>query len=148
VLPVIGLVVAALALAGLAFLPPARPLLIALEFVTGLGLGAVMSVMQIVTQLAAGSARLGAAASTVSLARTLGSSLGASAFGALIFGVIGGAPLHPAAHEAADPRIAHAFGFAFIAAALLCVLGAWAASRVPTLRFDAEQTVTPPPSVD
>ena len=134
-------------MSGLAFLPAARPLLIGLEFVAGLGLGTVMSVMQIVTQLAAGPARLGAAASTVSLARTLGSSLGASAFGALIFGAIGGAPLHPGAHEAADPRIAHAFRFAFVAAALLCLLGAWLASRVPALRFDAEQTAAPP-SVD
>ena len=72
VVPSVGLVVAAAALSGLAFLPAARPLLIGLEFVTGLGLGTVMSVMQIVTQLAAGPARLGAAASTVSLARTLG----------------------------------------------------------------------------
>jgi len=147
IIPSVGLVVAALALAGLASLPPERPLLIGLEFVTGLGLGSVMSVMQIVTQLAAGPARLGAAASTVSLARTLGSSLGASAFGALIFNVIGGAPLHPGAHETADPRIAHAFRFAFMGAALLCVLAAWTASRVPALRFDAEHPVTPP-SVD
>ncbi|HZW72784.1 MAG TPA: MFS transporter, partial [Caldimonas sp.] len=147
IIPSVGLVVAALALAGLASLPPARPLLIGLEFVTGLGLGSVMSVMQIVTQLAAGPSRLGAAASTVSLARTLGSSLGASAFAALIFNVIGGAPLHPGVHEAADPRIAHAFRFAFMGAALLCVLAAWTASRVPALRFDAEHPGTPP-SVD
>jgi len=51
-----------LALIGLALLPPARPLLIGLEIVTGAGLGSVMSVMQIVTQTAAGPARLGAAA--------------------------------------------------------------------------------------
>ncbi len=145
-IPGIGLVVAALALIGLAFLPSARTLLTGLEFVAGLGLGSVMSVMQIVTQLAAGPARLGAAASTVSLARTLGSSLGASAFGALIFGVIGGAPLQPAA-QAVDVRIGHAFRFAFVGAAVLCLLGAWAASRVPALRFDAEHPVTPP-SVD
>jgi len=79
----------------------------------------------------------------VSPARALGSSLGASAFGALIFGVIGGAPLHPGA-EAAGLRIGHAFRFAFAGAALLSLLGAWAASRVPALRFDAEHPVTPP----
>jgi MFS family permease len=143
-IPGIGLVVAALALGGLALLPSARWLLTGLEFVTGLGLGSVMSVMQIVTQTAAGTSRLGAAASTVSLARSLGSSLGASAFGALIFGVIGGAPLHAGA-QAADERIAHAFRFAFAGAAMLCMLGAWAASRVPALRFDAEHPVTQPP---
>ena len=145
-IPGAGLVVAAVALAGLAFLPSARTVLVGLEFVAGLGFGTVMSVMQIVTQTAAGPSRLGAAASTVSLARALGSSLGASAFGALIFGVIGAAPLHPGAH-AADLRFAHAFRFAFAGAALLSALGAWAASRVPALRFDAEHPVTAP-SVD
>ena len=142
-IPSIGLSLAALSLLGLALVPSARPLLVALEITTGLGLGCVMSVMQIVTQTASGPARLGAAASTISLARTLGSSLGASAFGALIFGVIGGTPV-VAAQPAADPRIGHAFRIAFAAAAALCVFAAWAASRVPTLRFDAEQTVTPP----
>jgi len=144
-IPSAGLAVAALALVGLAMLPSARPLLVALEVVTGIGLGSVMSVMQIVTQTAAGTSRLGAAASTVSLARTLGSSLGASAFGALIFGAIGGAPVLGVAHAAAEPRVAHAFRLAFVAAAVLCLLGAWAASRVPTLRFDREQAVTAPP---
>jgi MFS family permease len=145
-IPSAGLVVAAVALVGLASLPSARPVLVALEVVTGIGLGSVMSVMQIVTQTAAGTSRLGAAASTVSLARTLGSSLGASAFGALIFGVIGGAPVL-GVPDAAEARVAHAFRIAFVAAALLCLLGAWAASRVPELRFDREQAVTPP-SVD
>jgi MFS family permease len=144
-IPAIGLVVAALSLIGLALLPPLRPLLIGLEVTTGLGLGSVMSVMQIVTQIAAGPARLGAAASTVALARTLGSSLGASAFGALIYGLIGGAPAFAGARApAVDPRIEHAFDAAFAAAAALCLVAAWAASRVPPLRFDAEQPVTAP----
>ena len=77
-IPSVGLSVAAIVAASAwRVLPPARPVLIGLEITTGLGLGSVMSVMQIVTQTAAGPARLGAAASTVSLARTLGSSLGA-----------------------------------------------------------------------
>ncbi|HEX4232834.1 MAG TPA: MFS transporter [Caldimonas sp.] len=143
-IPSVGLALAAIALAGLASLPSARPFLIGLEFAAGLGFGSVMSVMQIVTQTAAGSARLGAAASTISLARTLGSSVGASAFGALIFGIIGAAPVHAVPGAAADPRIGHAFRFAFAAASVLCLLAAWAASRVPPLRFDLEQTVTPP----
>lgn len=144
-IPSVGLVIAALALLGLALLPPTRPLLIGLEIVTGLGLGSVMSVMQIVTQTAAGPARLGAAASTVSLARTLGSSIGAAAFGALIYGVIGGAPVIAGVRDAAaDARIERAFELAFLAAAVLCFAAAWAASRVPTLRFDAEQSVTAP----
>jgi len=144
-IPSIGLSVAALALVGLALLPPARPLLIGLEIMTGVGLGSVMSVMQIVTQTAAGPARLGAAASTVSLARTLGSSIGASAFGALIYGLIGSAPVIGGVRgAAADARIDRAFAVAFLAAASLCALAAWAASRVPALRFDGEQTVTAP----
>ncbi|HEV7575934.1 MAG TPA: MFS transporter [Caldimonas sp.] len=144
-IPSIGLAVAALSLVGLALLPPTRPLLIGLEITTGIGLGSVMSVMQIVTQTAAGPARLGAAASTVSLARTLGSSIGASAFGALIYGVIGGSPMLAGARSAAaDARITLAFHFGFFAAAALCAAAAWAASRVPTLRFDGEQTVTTP----
>jgi hypothetical protein len=101
--------------------------------------------MQIVTQTAAGPARLGAAASTVSLARTLGSSLGASAFGALIYGLIGGAPALARAHGAAvDLRIERAFDAAFAGAAALCLVAAWSARRVPPLRFDAEQPVTAP----
>ena len=88
-------------------LPQARPVLIGLEIMTGFGLGSVMSVMQIVTQTAAGPARLGAAASTVSLARTLGSSIGAAAFGALIYGLIGGAPAIAGVHgAAAEARVA------------------------------------------
>ncbi|HSC62227.1 MAG TPA: MFS transporter [Caldimonas sp.] len=144
-IPSVGLGVAAAALVGLAFLPPARAVLVGLEIVTGLGLGSVMSVMQIVTQTAAGPARLGAAASTISLARTLGSSLGASAFGALIYGVIGGAPVIAGVHSAADDaRIGLAFRIAFLAAAALCAVAAWAATRVPTLRFDREQAGTAP----
>ena len=143
-IPSVGLGLAAASLLGLALLPPLRPILIGLEIATGLGLGSVMSVMQIVTQTAAGPARLGAAASTISLARTLGSSIGASAFGALIYGVIGGAPVIAGIRTAAaDARIDRAFELAFLGAAALCAAAAWAASRVPALRFDAEQSVTP-----
>ena len=147
-IPGIGLSLSALALFGLAFLPATRPYLVALEVATGLGLGSVMSVMQIVTQTAAGPARLGAAASTVALARSLGSSLGAAAFGALIYGLIGGAPVIAGARSALlEARIDHAFQVAFAAAGGLCLAAAWAASRVPTLRFDREQAVMTP-SVD
>ena len=144
-IPSVGLSLSALSLLGLALLPPTRPFLIGLEITTGLGLGSVMSVMQIVTQSAAGPARLGAAASTISLARTLGSSVGAAAFGALIYGVIGGAPGIAVVRSAAeDARIERAFDIAFLAAAGLCLAAAWAASRVPTLRFDREQPVDAP----
>ncbi|HEY4956601.1 MAG TPA: hypothetical protein VII31_02230, partial [Caldimonas sp.] len=85
------------------------------------------------------------AASTVALARSLGSSLGASAFGALIYGLIGAAPSIAGARSAlADARIFRAFEVAFLTAAALCLAAAWAASRVPALRFDREQAVTTP----
>ena len=49
-IPSVGLTLAALSLVGLALLPATRPWLVGLEITTGLGLGSVMSVMQIVTQ--------------------------------------------------------------------------------------------------
>ena len=137
--PKFGLLLAAVSLCGIALVPADKRVLIGLGLSTGLGLGSVMSVMQIVTQTAAGPARLGAAAGTISLARTLGSSIGASAFGALVFGLIGGS------HDFAglqDPhmqdQVHTAFRFAFFGAAVLCALAAWAASKVPPLRFTQE----------
>jgi len=98
-----------------------------------------MSVMQIVTQSAAGPARLGAAAGTISLARALGSSVGASAFGALIFGLIGGTDdFAGLPNRELQGPVSAAFRFAFFAAAALCVLAAWAASKVPSLRLAEE----------
>ena len=138
-IPKFGLLLAAASLAGIALAPADMRVLIGLGFTSGLGLGSVMSVMQIVTQTAAGPARLGAAAGTMSLARTLGSSLGASAFGALIFGLIGGTQDFAALQaEQMQGQVHAAFRFAFLFAAGLCVLAAWTASKVPTLRFGDE----------
>jgi hypothetical protein len=96
-------------------------------------------VMQIVTQLSAGMARLGAAAASVSLARSLGASVGASAFAAIVFAGIDVSDLRRLAADAAlQGRLSDAFHTAFIIAAGLCVLAAWAASRLPDLRFDDE----------
>jgi predicted MFS family arabinose efflux permease len=138
-IPKFGLLFAAASLCAMALAPADKRMLVALGFTSGLGLGSVMSVMQIVTQTEAGPARLGAAAGTISLARSFGSSLGASAFGALIYGSIGGAL---DARALQDPqvtsRLEPAFRLAFLGAALLCVLAAWTASRVPSLRFDDE----------
>jgi EmrB/QacA subfamily drug resistance transporter len=138
-IPRVGLLLSALALAVLAFAPGDKRLLVGLGFATGLGLGTVMSVMQIVTQSEAGPARLGAAAGTISLARTLGSAVGASAFGALIFGLIGGSYDVAALQDPGmQARVHMAFRFAFLGAAGLCLLAAWTASRVPSLRFTEE----------
>jgi EmrB/QacA subfamily drug resistance transporter len=138
-IPKFGLLFAAASLAGMALAPADKRVLIGLGFCTGLGLGSVMSVMQIVTQMAAGPARLGAAAGTMSLARALGSSLGASAFGALIFGLIGGTPNFAGLQtQPVQEQMHAAFRYAFVGAAGLCVLAAWAASKIPRLDFAEE----------
>lgn len=138
-IPKFGLLLAAASLTGIALAPADKRVLIGLGFTTGLGLGSVMSVMQIVTQIAAGPARLGAAAGTMSLARSLGSTLGASAFGALIFGLIGGTQdFAGLQNQQMQGPVHSAFKFAFFAAAGLCVLAAWAAAKVPPLRFTEE----------
>ena len=95
--------------------------------------------MQIVTRSVAGPARLGAAAGTISLARTRGSSLEALAFGALIFGWIG-SPQDFAGLQNPQMRaqVHEAFEVAFPGASVLCVPAAWTASRVPALRFHEE----------
>ena len=137
--PKVGLVLSAVALALLAFAPGDKRLLVGLGFAAGSGFGTVMSVMQIVAQSEAGPARLGAAAGTISLARTMGSALGASAFGALIYGLIGGFHGVAALQEPQmQGRVQMAFRFAFLGAAALCLLAAWTASRVPALRFGEE----------
>jgi EmrB/QacA subfamily drug resistance transporter len=137
--PKFGLLLAAASLAGIALVPADKRVLIGLGLTTGIGLGSVMSVMQIVTRTAAGPARLGAAAGTMSLARTLGSSLGASAFGALIFGLIGGTQDFAALQgQQMQGQVHAAFRFAFFFAAGLCLLAAWSASKVPALRFGDE----------
>jgi EmrB/QacA subfamily drug resistance transporter len=138
-IPMFGLAWAATALLVLALAPPHKGILIGLGFATGLGLGCVMSVMQIVTQTAAGPARLGSAAATMTLSRSLGSSVGASAFGALIFGSFNSAEALRAAQTAAlQTQVSSAFRHAFLAAAGMCLLAAWAASTVPSIRFSNE----------
>ncbi len=140
-IPKFGLLLAAASLIGLALAPADKRVLIALGFGTGLGLGSVMSVMQIVTQTAVGPARLGAAAATISLSRSLGSSIGASAFGALVYGLIGSVQdMQALQSPAMQQPVRSAFQVAFVGAAVLCVLAAWAASRVPVLRFDDEHS--------
>ena len=98
-----------------------------------------MSVMQIATQSRAGTTRRGTSPGTILLARALGCSLGASAFGALIERSIGDTNDVAALH---DPqmldRVQTAFRMAFVGAALLCLGAAGTASRVPALHFGEE----------
>jgi MFS family permease len=140
--PLAGLVVSAVCLAALGLLPPSRSLVLVLGFVAGTGLGMVMSVTQIISQVTAGPTRLGAAAAVISLSRNLGAATGAAAFGAIAFGLSsgGGASTPGGAAEA------EGFARAFLAAAGICVAGAWAASGLPAERLAPERASAAPPS--
>ncbi len=129
-----GLSVAALALLLLALLP-AQPLIIAgLGVAAGLGFGTVMPTAQLLVQTVAGRTRLGAAAATVSLARSTGAAVGTAVFGALVFGLVSNADLQAALHAsdpAATQQVIHAFHLAFLCAGGLTLLAAWTSTRVP-----------------
>src|SRR5690606_37145696 len=89
--PSLGLAMAVLLLT---FLAAALPGLSALQVGWLVGaasflLGSVMGVVQVTVQVAAGPARLGVAAATVQLSRTLGAALGTALVGAVLFGTLG-----------------------------------------------------------
>lgn len=135
-LPLTGLLLAGLSLALLSVMPPSRPLVLVLGFSTGLGFGMVMSITQIISQIAAGPARLGSAAAVISLSRNMGAAVGAAAFGAIAFGFqgsIGGLMRGPAAATATS-----GYHAAFMVAAAVCGLGAWAAYRLPRDRLPSD----------
>jgi MFS family permease len=134
--PLAGLVVAGLCLGALGLLPPSRTLVLLLGFVAGTGLGMVMSVTQIISQVTAGPTRLGAAAAVISLSRNLGAATGAAAFGAIAFGAGGSAAVSGVASAAGDEALG--FARAFLAAGAICLVGAWSASRLPAERLAAE----------
>jgi len=143
-LPVIGLGLAAAALLLIAVLPLQRPLLAALGFVCGTGLGTVMPTSQIVVQWIAGRERLGSAAALVVLARATGAALGTAGFGAIVFALLpgsggidagaGGTALAGAAGAQAA-GVPYAFRVAFAAIALVALLGAVSAARVRRIRL-------------
>jgi MFS family permease len=145
-LPVAGLLLAGTALALMGVLPPDQTSVTMLSALAGLGLGTVMPVMQIVTQVVAGPARLGAAAATLSLSRSLGASIGAAGFGALVLGGQGDIDL---AALRAQPELLQAtlqsFHLGFAVAAGVAVLTAWTVSRLPVLRLDSPGTVSTDP---
>jgi EmrB/QacA subfamily drug resistance transporter len=122
-IPVSGMSLAALALLLLGLLPDHRTLVIGLGFLTGLGLGSVMPINQVVVQTVAGRARLGAAMALMGLARSSGGAAGAALFGAVVFALI--------------PRVGvtQAFHYAFLVAAAIAALGALTASLVPRVRL-------------
>lgn len=130
-----GLLVASISLMLLGLLPPSRTVVLVVGATTGLGLGMVMSVTQIITQIAAGPQRLGAAAAVISLSRNLGAAMGAATFGAIALSVPGGAGGLLASGAVRGVAGYHA---AFLLAGLVCALGAWAASRLPRDRLPGD----------
>lgn len=140
-MPMFGLSLAALALLGLGLVPPTPKTLAALGLATGIGFGTVMPCAQLVLQTLAGRARLGAAAATVSLSRSVGAALGTALFGALVFALLHGVNLDAALgtsplRGATDTAtIEHAFRVGFIGAACIAALGALLASRLPRIEL-------------
>ena len=134
--PSLGLGWAAVMLFVLGFLPPSPLLVCMVGFGAGVGFGTVMPCAQLIVQTAAGRSRLGAAAATVSLFRSLGSAVGTALFGSIVFGLLQGLNLDAALKGATDAApVVHAFHICFMGAACVAVLGAWFASRIPQVRL-------------
>jgi multidrug resistance protein len=133
-LPAMGLSWSACMLLLLGLLPPSPVLVGVLGFGTGLGFGAVMPSAQIVVQTVAGKARLGAAAATVSLSRSLGSATGTALFGSVVFSLLQGLDLESALRGATGATLViPAFHACFIGAGCIALLGAWFAWRMPAV---------------
>ena len=133
-----GLIVSALALLALALAPPAGLEVGALGLIAGLGFGSVMPSSQLLVQAVAGRSRLGAAAATISLARSTGASLGTAVFGSLVFGIATPADLHAALNASsavATRRVTEAFHIGFGAAALVALAAVFAARKVPKVEL-------------
>ena len=122
-IPVGGMSLAAVALLLLGLLPDDQNLVIALGFLTGLGLGSVMPINQVVVQTVAGRARLGAAMALMGLARSTGGAAGAALFGAVVFALM------------PHVDVVQAFHRAFLVAAGVAALGALTASLVPRVKL-------------
>ena len=136
--PRYGLPLAALALLLLGLLPGGSWTVGLLGVLAGLGFGTVMPTSQLVIQTVAGRTRLGAAAATVSLARSIGASVGTAVFGALVFGLVSSAELQAALHGGsaqATLQVTRAFHLGFIAAGVLTLVAAWASTRVPRVEL-------------
>jgi len=138
-IPVGGMSIAAVALLLLATLPSNMPLIIALGFFTGIGLGAVMPINQVVVQTVAGRHRLGAVMALLGLARATGGAAGAAMFGAVVFAMLPDIDRQalarlPAGETELAP-IVHAFHRAFLFAAAVAALAAFTASRIPRIKL-------------
>jgi predicted MFS family arabinose efflux permease len=135
-LPPFGLAAAALGVLSLAFLPPVPWMLTVAAGLCGIGFGTVMPSAQLATQILAGRQRLGAAAALLSLARSIGASIGTAAFGGLAFLLLQQGAAHGEALQlqGLDPeRVRHAFRIVFGALSVFAGLAAVAAIRAPCM---------------
>ncbi|MBL8534420.1 MAG: MFS transporter [Betaproteobacteria bacterium] len=137
-IPVCGMTIAASGLAMLGLLQAGPHGATALGAMVGIGFGTVMPTMQVTVQTAAGRDRLGAATSIVSLSRSLGAASGTALFGALVFTLMPQTDTARLSHDATllpAEALLPAFHTAFLVIAVIALLGAVAASRVPPLEL-------------
>ena len=143
--PVFGMALSSLALLLLGALPPQTLSVGVLGFVAGLGFGTVMPINQVVVQTVAGRARLGAVTAMISLFRSIGGAAGAAVFGALVYGLMPSLDITSLAQVATAvpmPSVTHAFHTAFLVAAFVAAMAAFAASRVPAVLLWQPRTST------
>ncbi|HYF08559.1 MAG TPA: MFS transporter [Acetobacteraceae bacterium] len=154
--PGYGLLLAAALMAVVALALPVLPP-VALALLLGLvsvGTGTSYPVVQTTVQAAAGRERLGAASAAVAFSRSLGAAAGAAGLGAVLFGGLALAAsgagdvarlaaegpglldqLQPEAAGAVRAGLGGAFRALFAVAAVLLLIAAWLAWRVPLRRF-------------
>jgi len=134
-IPVGGMSICAAGLLSLALLPSNMTLIIVLGFFTGLGLGAVMPINQVVVQTVAGRQRLGAVMALIGLARATGGAAGAAVFGAIVFAMIPDVDRQALSQAADVAPIVAAFHRAFLFAGAVAALAAFTASRIPRVKL-------------
>jgi predicted MFS family arabinose efflux permease len=133
-IPVTGMSITAIALLALGLLPDHIAIVIALGFCTGLGLGTVMPINQVVVQTVAGRSRLGTATAMLSLSRSTGGAAGAALFGALIFALLPEAGPRPLLDSSAA-EVTRAFHYGFLFVAAIAALAAYTAYRIPQIKL-------------
>ena len=134
-IPVGGMTITAVSLLLMGLLPSNLTLIITLGFFTGLGLGAVMPINQVVVQTVAGRSRLGAVMALIGLARATGGAAGAALFGAVVFAMIPDVDRQALAGATDMAPVVSAFHRAFIFAAGVAALAAFTASRIPRIKL-------------
>jgi len=126
--PLIGIVIAILALAALAIWPAAMPTasVLLLLAAVGAGLGTVFPISTVCMQNAVTAHQMGVATGAANFFRALFSALVVAVLGAIVLGGLGGATgvaVETLAHAASAQALAVAFRFVFLACALVLGFG-------------------------